>query len=92
MPYRLAKGCLKHLIGYGLEKKIFGIGEVTSAFAAGLTIDPSCGNLIAELETYHYPDGKIDTDKPVKEFDHSCDALRYGLASESPVLEGRLVY
>lgn len=51
---------------------IFGIGEVTSAFVAGLTIDPSCENLIAEIETYHYPDGKLDTDKPVKEFDHAC--------------------
>lgn len=71
---------------------LFGIGEVTSAFAAGLTIDPSCDNLIAELETYHYPDGKIDSDKPVKEFDHAADALRYALASESPVLEGRLVF
>lgn len=71
---------------------IFGIGEVTSAFAAGLSIDPSCGNLIAELETYHYPDHKTDTDKPVKEFDHAADALRYALASESPVLEGQLVW
>lgn len=71
---------------------LFGIGEVTSALAAGFTIDPSCTNLIDEFETYHYPDGKTDSDKPVKEFDHALDALRYGLASESPILEGQLFW
>lgn len=70
----------------------YGIGVVTTALTDGLTIDPGCVNLIAELETYHYPDNRIESDKPVKEFDHACDALRYALASESPLLEGRLVY
>ncbi len=51
----------------------FGIGEVTSALANGLTISPACVNLIAEMETYHYPEGtRSETDKPVKEFDHAC--------------------
>ncbi len=40
----------------------------------------------------NYPDSKLDTDKPVKEYDHAADALRYLIASESPVLEGQLVY
>lgn len=65
----------------------FGIGEVTSALASGLTIDPSCVNLIAEMETYHYPDNRTESDKPVKEFDHAADALRYGLASEPILVE-----
>ena len=70
----------------------FGIGVVTTALSDGMTIDPSCVNLIAELESYHYPDNRTESDKPVKEFDHAADALRYLIASESPVLEGTLVY
>lgn len=70
----------------------FGIGVVTTALTDGMTIDPSCVNLIAELESYHYPDKRTESDKPVKEFDHACDALRYLIASESPVLEGQLVF
>lgn len=73
--------------GYPAEKAendvTFGIGQVATAFADGMTIDPSCVNLIAELESYHYPDNKTDSDKPVKQFDHACDALRYGIASEA---------
>lgn len=71
-------------LGYPVEKAnndiSYGIGIVTTAIAEGMTIDPSCINLIAELESYRYPDGKIETDKPVKENDHAADALRYGLA------------
>lgn len=73
--------------GYPAEKAendvTFGIGQVATAFADGMTIDPSCVNLIAELESYHYPDNKTDSDKPVKQFDHACDALRYAIASEA---------
>jgi phage terminase large subunit-like protein len=61
----------------------FGIGRVATAFADGMTIDPSCVNLISELESYHYPDNRTEVDKPVKELDHACDALRYAIASES---------
>lgn len=83
-------------MGYPAKKAnndvLFGIGEVTSAFAAGLTVDPSCVGTIDEFETYHYPDGKDDSDKPVKENDHAMDAVRYALASEPPMLEGKLLY
>ena len=68
-----------------------GTSFVTTALAHGLTVDPSCVNLIAEVETYHYPDNRTESDKPVKEFDHAIDALRYGLASEPIMLEGPLV-
>ena len=70
----------------------YGIGIVTTALVDGLTIDPSCVNLIAEIETYHFPDNRTESDKPVKEFDHAADALRYLTASLSPALEGQLVY
>lgn len=70
----------------------YGIGRVTTALVDGLTIDPSCVNLIAELESYHYPDNRQESDKPVKENDHCCDAVRYAIASESPTLEGKLFW
>lgn len=80
--------------GYPAEKAendvAFGIGQVATAFADGMTIDPSCVNLIAELESYHYPDNKTDSDKPVKQFDHACDALRYAIASEAQIAKPQI--
>lgn len=85
-----------HKHGYPAEKAIndvkFGIGQVSAALAAenGLTIDPSCVNLIAELESYHYPENKTESDTPVKALDHAVDALRYGIASEANVVMPRI--
>lgn len=39
-----------------------------------LTIDPSCVNLINEMESYIW---KPEKDVPVKDNDHACDSLRY---------------
>lgn len=39
-----------------------------------LTVDPSCTNTINEFESYTW---KPEKDEPIKEFDHSMDALRY---------------
>lgn len=39
-----------------------------------LTLDPSCVETINEFESYIFKPG---TDVPIKEFDHSLDALRY---------------
>ena len=37
-----------------------------------------CKELIRELGLYHFdPDKTLSIDKPVKEDDHACDALRY---------------
>lgn len=69
----------------------YGIGVVTSAIADGLTVDPSCVNLVTEFEAYHYDDAKVETDKPDKSEDHACDALRYGLVgAETGMLSGEL--
>ncbi len=54
-----------------------GVQLCTTAIADGLTVDPSCVHFLAEIETYHYPDGKRETDDPVKEGDHAMDAWRY---------------
>ena len=42
------------------------------------SVSPMCQNLIEEFGMYAFAaNHKIETDKPVKEFDHSMDALRY---------------
>jgi phage terminase large subunit len=57
---------------------ITGISRVTSVLP-DLSIDPSCVNLIAEFESYQYPEGtRAEQDNPIKANDHALDALRYG--------------
>jgi len=72
-----------------------GIGKVKSILKTfKLHIDKSCKNTINEFQSYRYEKDKMNhnpTEKPVKEDDHSCDALRYALTSyrsfrELPVL------
>lgn len=66
-----------------------GIRTVSGLFADDLlTVDPSCVNTIAELESYAYPENaRTETDNPIKQFDHCLDAARYGLLGLSePVL------
>lgn len=71
-----------------------GIREMTSLLAIGgrgpsLTVDPSCVNLIAELESYSYPDGgHAEKDNPIKANDHACDAARYAcMGLSAPAVE-----
>lgn len=61
-----------------------GIKRLQELFAHDkITIDPSCVNLIFELESYSWKDGK---DEPVKEFDHALDALRYYITRKKKVV------
>jgi PBSX family phage terminase large subunit len=64
-----------------------GISVVRELFKQGrLFIHKDCVNLIAELETYSYPDKKPDKndyEEPIKENDHALDALRYALMMET---------
>lgn len=65
-----------------------GIRQVQSVLRRGFTIDPSCIKMIQEFGEYTYPQGKTETDKPVKANDHSMDALRYGIVgSIEPVFD-----
>jgi PBSX family phage terminase large subunit len=51
-----------------------------------LKIHKSCVNLIAEFETYTYPEkkpGQNENENPVKEHDHALDALRYALMTNN---------
>lgn len=65
-----------------------GIDKIRSLFLKRkLYIHQSCVNLIAELETYRYPDKKEDRNEeenPIKEHDHALDALRYALYMDEP--------
>jgi len=77
-----------------MRRKKMNVREVNKDVTAGidsvrrllknkkLFIHSSCFNLIWELETYSYKDGKqgLNTpEEPIKENDHACDALRYVL-------------
>lgn len=63
-----------------------GINDVRERFKQmRLKIHARCVNLIAELETYHYPDDSSNVkENPVKEFDHALDALRYIVSNHRP--------
>lgn len=59
-----------------------GIRTVATLFAADrLRVHRSCVGLIDELPGYSWDDEAAEKgeDKPIKENDHSCDALRYGV-------------
>lgn len=66
-----------------------GIDKIRALFLKNkIHIHSSCINLINELETYSYPEGKIGKnpdENPVKEHDHAIDALRYALFMDEPV-------
>lgn len=58
---------------------IGGISEVSRYFSNNLIrIHPRCKNLLKELHSYRWESDKRG-EKPRKENDHLCDALRYGL-------------
>lgn len=58
-----------------------GIRETGVCLGNGaVRISDACTGLIGELGGYCW-DAKADGDKPVKVEDHSCDALRYGVAT-----------
>lgn len=59
-----------------------GIRTISSLLAAGdLVIHESAEGLIEEMPGYAWDDEKAERgeDAPIKENDHSCDALRYGV-------------
>ena len=63
----------------GKGKVLNGIRKVQSLMSTreggpALTVDPSCVNTINEFESYVWKEGR---DEPVKEYDHSMDAIRY---------------
>jgi phage terminase large subunit len=65
-----------------------GISKLKSYFKNGvISVDFGCKNLIKELQSYRYEKDRITknkTERPVKKFDHACDALRYGVTNFNP--------
>lgn len=68
-----------------------GIDRIREIFKQNrIFIHKSCKFLINELETYRYPEKKPDKneeEKPIKENDHACDALRYALYTYEPSVQ-----
>lgn len=64
-----------------------GIARVKEYFIKNqITISKHCVNLIRELDLYSYKDG---TDKPEDKNNHSCDAIRYGIAE---IIDSKGIY
>jgi len=64
-----------------------GIRETANALDNGyVKICSNCENLVSELSGYTW-DPKAEEDKPIKENDHGCDALRYFVKTEHVVRE-----
>lgn len=79
----------KHEHKYGVRKAdndvANGIRETENAMTSGyVKISRKCQNLIGELGSYTW-DTKAGEDKPIKENDHGCDALRYFVKTEQVV-------
>jgi hypothetical protein len=61
-----------------------GIRTVSTLMAAGkLKVHRSCRGLLDELPGYSWDDAKAQrgVDAPIKVDDHSCDSLRYAIAT-----------
>lgn len=55
-------------------RRVQNLLDIRSNGKPRLTIDPSCVKTISEFETYSWKDNR---DEPIKEYDHSMDAIRY---------------
>lgn len=68
-----------------------GISKVRELLRQGrLHVHVSCKDLIEEMENYHYPEnrsGRNEYENPVKDFDHSLDALRYVIMTDEPYID-----
>jgi len=72
---------------------IKGIERLQELFKTNrIRVSLSCTHLIAELESYAYPDRKEnhnDNELPIDEDNHAIDALRYALMTHDPLSHGK---
>lgn len=63
-----------------------GLQAVDKAFRQGMTVDPSCHGLIAEVPGYTWQPNKAGGfhERPVEVGDDACDALRYAVMEFEP--------
>lgn len=75
-------------VNKGADSIVHGIDRIRELFLANrLFIHSSCLDLIAELESYSYPDARVDhnlNENPLDENNHAIDALRYVISTHSP--------
>jgi hypothetical protein len=68
---------------------IDGIRETATAMNLGLIkVSPSLNFVIAEFQGYVWDDKSLD-DRPVKENDHACDAIRYFCYTEHLIAKAK---
>jgi phage terminase large subunit len=69
---------LKHNHNFKIEPCVKGVNSIMNGIGLmldyKLIVDPSSKNLMKELNNYRYKDG---TDKPVDDFNHALDSIRY---------------
>jgi hypothetical protein len=76
-----------HFAGFAIrraDKEVRpGIAAVRARLESGtsLVVEGSCPNLLAEAALYRYDPEHKDSEKPLKEHDHTMDALRYLVTS-----------
>lgn len=63
-----------------------GLGAVSKAIAAGMSVAPSCRGLLGEIPGYTWMPSHAGgfQEKPIEINDDACDALRYGIVSLDP--------
>ena len=78
-------------VNKGKDSIINGINQIRELLKTGqLKINKRCLNLIAEFESYHYPDGP-DKEVPEKENNDMLDALRYIVISRTRALPIKVI-
>lgn len=91
----LLKKSTKYRIKSAKNDVLAGIAQTARVLKGGqVKIFKTCVNLIGEINRYSWDDKQTE-DKPIKEHDHFCDALRYhvltnkvGLPQQSMILRG----
>lgn len=69
----------KYIVLQASNGVLDGIRFTASLIKSGkILINDACKNLIEELQEYHWDETSED-DRPIKEKDHACDALRYAM-------------
>ena len=90
------KGVNVRTVTKGKDSIKNGIDKVRELFLANkLKISTDCKNLIMELEMYSYPDargGVTSAEKPLDEYNHALDALRYVIMMTSGGNQGAHVH
>ena len=78
---------MQHVIK-GQGSIVNGVQRLQELLKTGrIRVSNTCKNLIAEFETYHYPEKTMnhnDSEKPIDEDNHALDALRYALTTHDP--------